>query len=179
MNTLKALKKYIVSIAQMENKAHSFEMDGGLEFFQHYKIDSVNGGNFEAKILLEKTETMINLVFDIKGNLVLECDRSLEEFEYPFSTIEKLILKFGEHDEDLADGIKIINKNTQSLDLSHEIYELISLTIPMKKLHPKYTEEADDINNEGFIVYSTENTNKENTENTAIDPRWAALKNLK
>ncbi len=163
----------------MENKAYSFEMEGGQEFFSYFEMDSVNGGNFEAKINLEKSETMITLVFDIEGTLILVCDRSLEEFDYKFVTKESLILKFGDHDEDLADGIKIINKNTQALDLSQEIYELISLTIPMKKLHPKYIDEAEDNDAEGFIVYSTEKLTAEKTENIAIDPRWAALQKLK
>lgn len=163
----------------MENKSYSFEIEGDSEFFKHFEMEAVNGGSFIAKIEVNKSETMINLAFDIKGTLILECDRSLEFFDFPFSTKESVILKFGEHDEDLADGIKLINRNTQTIDLSQEIYELISLTIPMKKLHPRYLVEEDEIENEGFIVYSTLSDDTNKKEDKAIDPRWAILKNLK
>jgi uncharacterized protein len=176
---LKTLKKYIVSIAQLESKAYTLEMDGSDDFFKHFEIESVNSGSFEAKIELQKSETMISLGFDIVGELNLVCDRSLENFDFPFSTNESLILKFGDHDEELADGIRLINRNTQTIDFSQEIYELISLTIPMKKLHPKFLEIVSNENEEGLIVYSTDKPESKIKEDLAIDPRWAALKNLK
>jgi uncharacterized metal-binding protein YceD (DUF177 family) len=176
---MNVLKKYKISIAQMENKAHSFVMEGGDEFFKSFEMESVNGGDFTANIELVKSETMINLSFDIKGKLNLVCDRSLEDFDFNFASKEKLVLKFGDLDEDLADGIRIINRNTQLLDLSHDIYELISLTIPMKKLHPKFVDELEEVENEGFIVYSTKESNSKDSENIAIDPRWAALQEIK
>lgn len=163
----------------MENMSYSFEMEGDKEFFEYFEMEAVNNGTFFAKIELNKSETMINLAFDIKGTLSLECDRSLDFFDFPFSTKESIILKFGEHNEELADGIKLINRNTQTLDLSQEIYELISLSIPMKKLHPRYLAEDLEIENEGFIVYSTSKNDTEKIDDQAIDPRWAILKNLK
>lgn len=173
---MKVLKKYNISIAQLESKAYHFTIDDGAEFFQNMEMEAVENGNFHAEIELEKSETMITLVFKIKGQLTLVCDRSLEEFDFPFSTDDKIILKFGDHDEDLADGIRIINRNTQQLNLAQDIYELISLTIPMKKLHPKFQDDLD-AESEGFVVYSTKID--EPTEQVSEDPRWAILKNLK
>jgi uncharacterized metal-binding protein YceD (DUF177 family) len=176
---LKSLKKYIFSIAQLENKAYNLEIDGSDEFFKHFELESVNKGNFNALINLNKSETMIHLDFEISGVLNLICDRSLENFDFPFTTKESLILKFGDHDEDLADGIRLINRNAQSIDFSQEIYELITLTIPMKKLHPRFLDSLGDENEEGILVYSTEKPETNTKTENAIDPRWAALQNLK
>ncbi|MES2797964.1 MAG: DUF177 domain-containing protein [Bacteroidota bacterium] len=173
---MKELKKYNISIAQLENKVFTYLLDGGAEFFNQMQIEAGEGGHFQAKIELSKSETMINLAFEIEGVLNLICDRSLDEFEFPFSTKDSIILKFGDHDEELADGIKIINRSTQQINVAQDIYELISLTIPMKKLHPRYMEE-EKVNEEGFVVYSTKLEETEETTNE--DPRWAVLKKLK
>jgi uncharacterized metal-binding protein YceD (DUF177 family) len=173
---LKVLKKYNISIAQLENKAYTFTMDGGAEFFNYFKVDAIENGTFQADIELSKSETMINLTFKIEGSLNLICDRSLEEFDFPFSSEDSVILKFGDHDEELADGIRIINRSSQQINVGQDIYELISLSVPMKKLHPKFLNE-DPENTDGFVIYSTitEEPEEEKTE----DPRWAILKKLK
>lgn len=151
-------------------------MDGGAEFFNHFKVEAIENGTFQADIELTKSETMINLVFKLEGSLNLVCDRSLEEFDFPFSSEDSVILKFGDHDEELADGIRIINRNSQQINVGQDLYELISLSVPMKKLHPKFLNE-DPENTDGFVVYST--ISEEPKEVKIIDQRWAILNKLK
>ncbi len=174
---MKVIKKYNISIAQLENDVYSFEMDGETAFFNHFEVESIQNGSFSAQIEVVKSETMLNLRFDVKGTLQLICDRSLEEFDFPFSTSESIILKYGDHDEELASGIRMINRAAQQINVTQDIYELISLTVPMKKLHPRFlTEEYNE--NEGFVVYSTLKSEIKE-EDIDIDPRWAMLKKLK
>jgi uncharacterized metal-binding protein YceD (DUF177 family) len=170
------LKKYIISIAQLENKAYTFEIEGDAEFFKQMQMEAVETGAFFAKIELNKSETMINLAVEIEGSLQLICDRSLDEFTFPFKTNDKTILKFGDHDEDLADGIRIINRNTQQINIAQDIYELILLSVPMKKLHPRFMD-TENTEEEGFMVYTT--LKDEPKEEIIEDPRWAVLKKLK
>jgi uncharacterized protein len=175
---LKVLKKYNISIAHLENGSFSFAMNGDDEFFKYYELETIESGSFKAQIELIKSETMLNVHFVIDGILRLICDRSLEEFDFPFKTEESIILKFGDHEEELASGIKVINRTTQQINVAQDIFELISLAVPMKKLHPRFlTEEYDE--NEGFVVYSTIKDDEIQEKETNIDPRWAALKNLK
>ncbi len=150
-------------------------MDGSTEFFKYFEMDSIQNGAFEAIIEVAKSETMLNLTFEIKGTLNLICDRSLDEFDFPFATYDTIILKLGDHDEELADGIRIINRTSQQINVAQDIYELISLAVPMKKLHPRFID-TDDTDAEGFVVYST--NIEEQKEEKTVDPRWAALKNL-
>ncbi len=171
---MKVLKKYEISIAQLENKAYTFSFEGDTAFFQQMEMNTINDGAFSAEIDLKKSETMLNLTFEIKGNLKLVCDRSLEEFDFPFTTNENIILKFGDRDEELADGIRIINRSHKQINVGQDLYELISLTIPMKKLHPRFST-VDETDNEGFVVYSTKSEEK---EEITEDPRWAILKKL-
>lgn len=77
----------------------------------------------------------------------------------------------------------LIHRDTVSLELGQFIYEFISLTVPMKKLHPRFTEDEEDEDEEsetGKIVYSS-SSNEENDreDDDDIDPRWEKLKKLK
>jgi uncharacterized metal-binding protein YceD (DUF177 family) len=181
-NGMKRQSQYFISVANLAEKTHFYEWEGGKKFFDSFENSIVEQGDFMAKVTLEKSSTMLQLYFDIKGTLVLTCDRSLEEFEFPFHTQQKLILKYGEEDEQLTDEIEIINRDTQEINVSQYIYEFIGLATPMKKLHPKFQSEDDEVENESStLVYSSDESseNDEIEENTKTDPRWEILKKLK
>jgi uncharacterized metal-binding protein YceD (DUF177 family) len=169
-------KQYIIDIAQLENKNYSYTMQGDNDFFSEYVLDSLIGGSFKASIELSKTETMLSLDVTIEGTLQLVCDRSLDEFDFPFTSNETLRYKFSDHTEELSDEFELISKSTSQLSVKQDLYELIGLEVPMKKLHPRYQNE--EFTTEGKLVYSTENA-PETIENNAMDPRWAALAKLK
>lgn len=185
----KVLDKYKIDIFKLENKLHTFEFEGGNEFFAELEQELVEKGQFKATITLDKSETMIQMKYHIVGNVELTCDRSLELFDFPIDTVEKLILKFGDHNEELSDELYLIDRNTQQLNIAHDLFEFIGLEIPMKKLHPRFlgdVDEDDDFEDEeGILVYSTggdeedEPADDEPIDEDSIDPRWAALKNLK
>jgi uncharacterized metal-binding protein YceD (DUF177 family) len=170
------LQPYIIDIAQLENKSYSYTMQGENAFFDEYVLDSLVGGSFTAQVELHKTETMLTLDVAIEGVLQLVCDRSLDEFEFPFSSNETLHYKFSDHAEELSDELELISKNTTQLSVKQDLYEIIGLAVPMKKLHPRYAHE--EFNTEGKMVYSTMSA-PETIENKPVDPRWAALEKLK
>ena len=72
-----------------------------------------------------------------------------------------------------------ISRDTVSLELGQYIYEFIALAIPLKKLHPRFQEEADEGDAEGKIVYSSSAEPTETKNGEEIDPRWNILKKLK
>jgi len=166
------VEAYRVNIVGLSSNVHHFryEIDDG--FFERFGKDLVSKGAFTADVDLEKRETLITANFEIHGEAVLICDRSLESFAYPINVRKQVIFKFGEEDEEVTDEIVIIRRDTAQLELGQYIYEFISLEIPMKKLHPRYAAEEEP--GDGKIVYSSPDEEKE-----ATDPRWDILKKLK
>lgn len=166
------MEPYRVNIVGLSSNVHHFryEIDDG--FFERYGKDLLSKGSFTADVDLEKQETLITANFEIHGEAVLICDRSLESFGYPINVRKQMIFKFGEEDEEVTDEIVIIRRDTAQLELGQYIYEFISLEVPMKKLHPRYA--AEDEPGEGKIIYSSADKEKE-----ATDPRWDILKKLK
>jgi len=172
---LKALSVNIIGLSQ---KAHQFDYQFGDEFFTQYGADLVSGGKFAAHVTLDKHETFIEASFKINGKAGLICDRSLDPFDYPIDMDKKIVFKYGEEEAELSDEIIIISPERASLDIGQYIYEFIALSIPIKRLHPRYANEAED-EGEGKLIYSSSDDNNEKEQEDTIDPRWEKLKKLK
>ncbi|MBL7856896.1 MAG: DUF177 domain-containing protein [Cyclobacteriaceae bacterium] len=170
------MKAFRVNILGLSLNVHQFEYELGDEFFREYGSDLISKGSFHVSVALNKHETFIEADFDIKGKVKLICDRSLEPFDYPIDTNQKIVFKYGDHDEEITEEIVMIQRDTVTLELGHYIYEFIGLSIPMKRLHPKFQQEDDEY--DGGIIYSSE-TASENDNKDEIDPRWEILKKLK
>lgn len=186
----KVKRLYDIDIFRLDNGEHQFEMEVNDEFFALFDYGLVEKGKAKVDILLQKSDTMISLNMTIRGAAELICDRSLEPFMYPVELEERLLVKYGEEEEELDDDLLIITKNTQKINLAQFIYEIIGISLPMKKIHPDYLDEEDeeDFDEEhpvaGRIVYSSiaeeaEEEEKPESEDEEIDPRWAILKNLR
>jgi len=165
-------KEFNVNILGLSKSVHHFDFQLDEDFFKKYGQDLVANGKFSARVSLDKRETFIEADFTIEGNAYLVCDRSLDEFDYPVSITKKIVFKYGEVPQEVSDEIIIITADQDKLDLGQLMYELISLEIPMKKLHPRF---SDDENKDGLVYTSTTDEGSEEK----IDPRWEKLKKLK
>ena len=174
---------YSINIVGLSNKQHHFHYEFGQEFFREYGTDLVSEGTFVVDLLLDKHETFLEGEFKIKGNARLVCDRSLEPFDFPIELTRKIVFKYGDKNEEITDEIIIIHRDTATLEVGQYIYEFIALAIPLKKLHPRFTdeEEQDEDFSTGKIVYSSEaeGDDKNNDNDNEVDPRWNILKKLK
>lgn len=167
------MEKYSVNIIGLSAKAHTFDYQFGNEFFEKYGTELLQGGDFEAKVVLDKHDTFIDADFSISGVARLTCDRSLEPFDEPVSLQRRVMFKYGEEAGELTDEIVVIPRDTATLELGQLMYEFIGLEIPIKRLHPRFRNEAEQ-GGEGNIIYSSGDEN-----NDVIDPRWEKLKKLK
>ncbi|QRR04245.1 DUF177 domain-containing protein [Dyadobacter sandarakinus] len=159
-------------------------MESGDAFFEELEQDLVEHGRFKTHVVLIKSATMIQLRFHIEGELTLTCDRSLEPFDEHFDINERIILKYGDHNEELTDEIEIINRNTARVNVANYIFDFIALSLPVKKIHPDLRtdeDESDEEGEDGILVYSSESTDDvpESEDDAPVDPRWEALKKIK
>ena len=172
------VKAFSVNIIGLSNKAHQFDYELDRVFFEKYGKDLVSEGHFSAVVVLDKHETFIEADFKIKGEAKLICDRSLEPFDYPIDIDSRIMFKYGEEEAELTDEIMVISRDRASLELGQYMYEFISLSIPIKKVHPKFQEtEEDDDSSEGRLIYTSET--EETKDEQEVDPRWEILKKLK
>ena len=112
---------------------------------------------------------------EITGEVELTCDRSLETFQYPIHERRQVILKFGEEEKEIDHDVVMITHDTQQIDVGQYVFEFVGLAIPMKKLHPRFSESEEEFNS---LVYSSgDESESDNSDQT--DPRWQKLNDLK
>ncbi|CCG98956.1 protein of unknown function DUF177 [Fibrella aestuarina BUZ 2] len=180
---MNALRPYDINIAGLENKRYEYDFTSDKSFFQVLEQQLIGDGNVTTHLVLDKSETMIRLDFSIQGSVEQICDRSLDPYDESVDTNRTLYLKFADRNEELTDEIELIERNTQTINVARYIFDFIVLALPMKRLHPRFraTEEDDDEESEGKLIYtsgSTTDADETNEETPAVDPRWEALRKL-
>jgi uncharacterized protein len=175
------LKDFSINIIGLGNKLYQFDYEIGDDFFsatsEALAKEELLGSKFSATVSLDKHETFLEADFKIKGHVTLTCDRSLEAFDYHLKIDKKIVFKYGDEAAELSDEIVVIPRDLPSLNLAHYLYEFIVLSLPMKRLHPKFGAEDEEGCNYGKMIYSSSTDSGQ--ENAAIDPRWEKLKKLK
>ena len=169
---MKKKQKLIIPFVGLKEGNHQFEFEIDSSFFEQFDYSIIQEADFIVKVDFEKKVNLFNLKFRLKGNIVSECDRCTDPITLKVKGEESLIVKFGENTFEGTDEIKIISSGEHELDLTSEIYEYIHMLLPNKVQH----ERVEDCNQE-IIEKLNKLTNKQ--EKKEIDPRWAALSNLK
>jgi len=180
---VKNLAHFDIDIFKLASKQYEYQYHLDENFFSHFDNSPIEKADLNVKILLDKQETLITASFNIEGTVELECDRSLEKFDHPINIQERMIYQYGDEEQEVSDDITIITNHTQTINVAQLIYEFVGLSVPMRKLHPKYAEEENPFV-EGEIIFSSstaQQTEKgeEKEEEESADPRWNILKNLK
>ncbi len=178
---MKNLHEFNIGIYKLTNKVHEYQFNIDSDFFKYFASSPIEEGQLVADITLDKQETLIRITFDIEGSIQLVCDRSLENFDYPVHIKKSLLFQYGEEETELTDELIIITQNTHTINLAQYIYEFIGIEVPMKKIHPDYRTDDDDLPlNQGEIVFSTEDSGMDTEKNESeTDPRWDKLKKFK
>ena len=175
---MKYLKQYRIPFSGLAAGKHDFEFEINDKFFDCYEHSLVKKGNLTANVSLQKQETMLIVNFTIEGTITLNCDVCLNEFDAPVSFQERLIVKFvNEEWDNETDEVIILNKADHELDIANLLYEYINVQVPF---YAKCTEQGVNITCDPEMIAKINTEEEEsNTEEEKIDPRWAALKNIK
>ena len=175
---MKYLKQYRIPFSGLAAGKHNFEFEINDKFFDCYEHSLVKKGELKANVSLQKQENMLIVNFDINGTIKLTCDVCLTEFDAPITFQERLIVKFvNEEWDNETDEVIILSKTDHELDIANLLYEYINVQVPF---YAKCTEQGVNITCDSEMLAKI-NTEESETdiEEENIDPRWAALKNIK
>ena len=114
----------------------------------------------------------------MNGSVNLDCDVSLEPYDQPVEGEFSMVVKFGPEYNDDNDEILILPHEEYQINVSQFIYELIILSLPSKRVHPKVldgTMESEALKKLKDLEVDNENPAESKDE---IDPRWDKLKGL-
>ena len=165
-----------IKISGLKNGNHDFHFELNSSFLTEFSTLFFDQPKLVIDVVLNMSETMIKADLKLKGTVELICDRSDETFDYQIDNEVVHFFKLGEEEKELSDELEVISKERVAIDLDQLIYDTVALSIPAKKLHPRFGNEDFDSNEEGFLVYTSEK--EEKIENETSDPRWSKLKEL-
>ncbi len=175
------LRKYDIHIIGLEEKRYEYDFESGDAFWEALEQELVTKGTVHTHLTLDKSSTMIRLDFHIRGTVEQICDRSLDLYDEPIDVQHLLLLKFSDHNEELTDEIELIERNTATINVARYIFEFIGISLPMKKLHPRFRDEEendDDPESDVKLIYRSDADETEDDDQPPVDPRWEALRKL-
>jgi uncharacterized protein len=129
---------------------------------------------------LVKQSGMLALTFQFKSQVLVECDRCLNENFIPVNGEQKLIVKFGEereHDPKDDDEVLVLPPSETELNIAQYIYEYMNLLLPYQKI-PCELLNNKKLCNQEVIQKLNQFQAIEKEAETTTDPRWDALKSL-
>ena len=150
-----------------------FDYNLGNTFFESFEYGLIKKGNVSVEVTLEKLSSFMVLYSAFQGTVDVECDRCLDDLSLPVEGNYKLIVKFGEGDSEESEDILMLPEKAFELDIMQYLYEYVMVSIPSKRVH-----EPGECNEEMLAKLNAYNV-EEDPSDDIVDPRWAALKDLK
>lgn len=172
---MKDLKQFNIPYVGLKEKSHLFEYQIDNTFFEAFNFDEYFDAAINVNLTLEKKSTMLNLMFSAKGTVNVTCDVSSERFDQEINATLPLLVKFGEEFNDDNEEILILPYSEFQINVAQYIYEMIVLSVPSKRVHPKVL----DGTMESEALKKLEKLRvKEEKSTDNVDPRWDKLKSL-
>ena len=175
---MRNLAAYTIPFVGLKLGKHQFEYDIDNEFFEHFEYDDLNSSNVKIDLLLEKKTTMMELTFKASGSVNVNCDITNEPYDQPIDGSLFLVIKFGDEFDDENEDLLSLPHGEYEVNIQQYIYELIVLSIPLKRVHPGVEDGTLDSEVLDKLEELSINNNENKNDEDEIDPRWDKLKNL-
>jgi uncharacterized metal-binding protein YceD (DUF177 family) len=175
-------KEYLIPFIGLKLGKHHFEYQISNAFFEIFDYHEFNNSDIKVNVVLEKKSTLMELDFKHKGTVNVPCDMTNEEFDLPIKGKMKLIVRFGDAYNNDNEELLILPHGEFQIDVSQYIYEMIVLSVPLRRIHPGvkdgslHTEALTKLKELTIKELKKENKKEQKEEN--IDPRWDKLKQL-
>ena len=166
------LKEYAIPFVSLELGNHQFEFEVNDSFFEHFEFSLIQHGNVHVTVGLEKMERMMVFTIKLEGEVLVTCDRCTNEFYFPLSDNQRLIVKLGAEYMEESEDVVVIPETDYQIGLAPYIYEFIHLALPARLLHP------DDENGNSTCDPDMLRRLETLSHHESADPRWETLKKL-
>ena len=172
-------KEYVIPFVGLKLGKHKFEYQINNAFFEIFDYNEFQNSDIKVNVVLDKQSNLLELNFKHEGTINVPCDLTSEDFDLPIKGKLKLIVRFGETYNNDNEELLILPFGEFEIDIAQYIYEMIILSIPLKRIHPGIKDGS--LNTEALIKLkelTIKEQKKEKKEEENIDPRWDKLKQL-
>ncbi len=129
-------KEFLIPFVGLKIGKHFFDFEINSSFFDAFEYSPIQNGVLNAKLELDKKETMLVANYIVEGEIETLCDRCNTEMQLPISGAFRLIYKFGNEEEE-DESLIVLLPDVYEIDASTAIYELITSLLPLRATHKK------------------------------------------
>ena len=165
--------EFLIPVSGLALGSHSYQFEINDDFFADKEYSEIQQGKVTVSLDVDRQETLLTLRFGIKGTVRVACDRCADEFDLPIEDERQFFIKLGTLNAEESDDVAVVDADAHDFDVSTLVYEYIILAIPMHRVHPEGQCNPD------VIAMLTNEEPLDETDEETIDPRWAALKDIK
>lgn len=170
--------QFVIQFSGLSNGKHRFEFRVVDQFFEEMEYAIVEKGDVTVEVELDKSATMITLLFNFHGHLMVTCDRCAIDYPLPVSGNERLILQFGDTDSAAEEDNELIvlSRAEYEFNIAPHIYDFLALSLPLRVLP------CEEMNDYGIcdqtVLQKLDAIQAQEDAKAADDPRWEKLRNL-
>ncbi|KQS50024.1 MULTISPECIES: YceD family protein [Flavobacterium] len=177
---MRVSNEFLIPFIGLKLGKHQFEYQINKKFFEDFGYDEFESCDIKVNVVLEKKSTMLELHFKHKGTIHVPCDLTNEMFDLPVKGKINLIVQFGEAFNNDNEELLILPHGEHQVDISQYIYEMIALSIPLKRIHPGVKDGTlkTDILDKLDELKVNAKEQKADAKQEETDPRWDQLKKL-
>ncbi|MDE6526829.1 MAG: DUF177 domain-containing protein, partial [Muribaculaceae bacterium] len=115
---------------------HSFEYHLDKQFFVNMESADVHDADLTVSLTVSYNGDFYDLSFKVAGEVVLICDRCLDDLHFPIDADYHIVVKYGDDYNDDSDEVLEIPESDANLNVAYMIYDTVVLAIPIKHVHP-------------------------------------------
>ena len=173
----KGMNKYKIKFRGLKEGKYSYKFEVDDYFFSQFEESEIKKGKvtFDTEMIISNNFITLNIT--LNGEVVVPCDRCLDNFLQVIQYKTVLYVEFGYKNSDISDVDNkiILSEKENDINLDKHFYDYIHLSLPYQKVHPK--------DKNGQTTCNIEMINKMEElssidKNKDTDPRWDQLKSL-
>ena len=157
------LDGYRVDLKGMQSDTVSYRWQADNDFFSAVQGPEIKQGLLDVALRVKQTSDAYELVFQLKGEVEVTCDRCLEPMSQPIEAECLLRVKMGDEFADDGDVVTIPEQDG-TINVAWNIYEFAALQIPLRHVHP---------DGECKVPFTNPSPEEEGS-----DPRWDELRKI-
>ncbi len=138
---------------------------------EEMNVDQTGITKVRLHLRFNKQDEHLRIECSMVAEATFTCDRSLDSFNTELNSKYEVVFQNNVTDEreDLSGALKRLDPAQNVIDITKELRDTVLLSVPVKKLHPRYYED-------GKITEFEASFGEREKEH---DPRWDELKKLK
>lgn len=127
---------YKLPLKSLPAGTHEYEYKLGGQFFKDMESPDVRDASVDVHLTVVHRDGVYDMNFKFTGEVVLLCDRCLDDLHFPIETDYHIIVKYGDAYRDDSDVYLEISESDNDLNVAYMMYDTVSLAIPIKHVHP-------------------------------------------